>query len=108
MTNFKFFLSLIEGYKPYFHRPKIETLDERNDYLNRYPDAWAYYEAGERTVYILKEHDNCVVRFHEYGHWINACIYFMLEITWEFFWWGIGMRSMFKNKGGKIRREEQP
>ena len=104
MTNFRFFIGLVEGYKPYFKPPKIKVLDERNDYLSRYPDAWAYYENADRTVYILKEYDNKIVRLHEYGHWLNTCIYFTLEILWEFIWWGLSFRSLFKNKGGKMRR----
>jgi hypothetical protein len=99
MSNWKFFMGLVEEYKPYFKRPKIKILEERNDYLSRYPDAWAYYENNNRTAYILKEYDNLIVRIHELGHWANTCIYFSLEIFWEFIWWGLGFRSLVKNKG---------
>lgn len=103
-ANWKFFVSLIDGYKKYFRKPNIEVLPERDDYLSRYPDAWAYYEPDKRTMFIIEEFDNKAVRFHEYGHWLNACTYFVLEIVWEFFWWGLGFRSLVKNKGGKIRK----
>ena len=104
MTNWEFFSSLVDGYKKYFKRPEVKVLPERDEYLERYPDAWAYYEPDQRTMFIREPYDNWVVRAHEYGHWIKACIYFSLEIIWEFFWWGLGLRSLVKNKGGKIRR----
>lgn len=103
-SNWSFFCSLLESYKPYFRRPKVKVLETRNEYLERYPTTWAYYDPDKRTMVILQEHDCLAVRAHEYGHWVNACIYFALEIIWEFFWWGCGLRSMFKNKGGKIRK----
>lgn len=104
MRNWKFFKALLLGYTKYFNPPTVKILPERNDYLKSYPDAWAYYEPNERTMYILQEHDSIAVRAHEYGHWLNACIYFILEIIWEFFWWGLGLRSVVKVMGGKIRR----
>lgn len=108
MTNFQVFKSLLAGYKPYFHRPKVQILEERNYYLKRIEDSWAYYDADERTIYVLKEHDNPIVRLHESGHWINACIYFSLEILWEFIWWGLGVRSLFRNKAiEQVVKEEQ-
>jgi hypothetical protein len=79
-------------------------MDERDEYISRYPEAWAYYDPDTVTVYILKEHDVIIVRLHEYGHWLNACLYFILEIIWEFIWWGTGFRSLIKRKGGKIRK----
>lgn len=104
MSNFEFFKSLLRGYRKYFRKPVIRVLERRNEMLERHPDAWAYYEPDERTMYILREHDNIAVRLHEYGHWINACIYFILEIAWEFPWWCLGFRALVKNKGSKIRR----
>ena len=104
MTNFKFFVGLLDGYKKYFKRPKVKVIDDRDDLLSRNPEAWAYYEPDKRTMIILREYDNAAVRVHEYGHWINACIYFVLEIVWEFLWWGCGFRSLVKNRGGKIRK----
>lgn len=103
-TNWKFFISLVDGYKKYFHPPIVAVLPERDDYLMKYPEAWAYYEPDKREMRILQEHNCTAVRLHEYGHWLNACIYFVLEIVWEFFWWGIGIRSIFKHKGSRIMR----
>lgn len=103
-SNWRFFCELFWGYEKYFHPPKIKVLEKRNEYLERYPTAWAYYEPDQRTMFILEEHDCLAVRLHEYGHWINACLYFVLEVVWEFFWWGCGLREAFRNKGGKIRR----
>lgn len=104
MSNWKFFVSLLKMYQKYFVPPKVMILEERNEYLEKYPDAWGYYEPEERVMRILKEFDCIPVRIHEYGHWINACVYFVLEIIWEFFWWGLGLRSIFKKRGGKIRK----
>jgi len=104
MSNFQFFLGLLDGYKKYFKRPKVKVIDERDDLLARNQEAWAYYEPDSRTMFILREYDNRAVRAHEYGHWINACVYFLLEIAWEFIWWGCGFRSLVKNRGGKIRK----
>ena len=92
-------MSITKGYKPYFRRPKIVILEGRNDYLEKYPDAWAYFDGSERTTYILREYNNFAVRMHEYGHWINMCIYFLMEIAWEFLWWGTGLRKIFKRRG---------
>lgn len=103
-SNWKFFRFLLGSYKKFFYPPKVTILDCRNEYLEKYPETWAYYDPEVRVMYILKEHDHIVVRIHEYGHWINACIYFILEIIWEFFWWGLGARNLVKRKSGKISK----
>lgn len=99
MTNWQFFTSIVKAYKPCFRKPKIVILEKRNEYLEKYPDAWAYYDGTNRIAYILKEQNSLAVRLHERGHWVNACIYFMLEIALGFLWWGLGVRSIFKKRG---------
>lgn len=101
MTNWQFFVKLVRGYKSYFRFPSTLILEERDKMLKDNIEAVAYYFPDENKIYILRDYNNHIVLFHEYGHWINACIYFLLEIVWEFLWWGISLRSIVKREKEK-------
>lgn len=100
MSNWRFFVGLAKGYAPYFRRPKFRLVEKREDdnFLKSHKEAWAYYNQDEVEVVILKEKDCPALRLHECGHWLNVCVYFALEVIWEFFWWGLGIRSLFDKR----------
>lgn len=100
VSNWKFFVKLLRGYKPYFKVPMVSLIDDReNDTtLKSNPEAWGYYNPEEVKIVLMRDRNNLPMRIHEYGHWLNCCVYFILEIIWEFFWWGLGIRGLFDAK----------
>jgi len=97
MTNWDFFKTqCFPVYSRAFNFPEVVVLEERDNHLSRFPDAWAYYDPDTNEMIIRKEHDSPAVRFHEHGHWINYCVYASLELVWEFFWWGLSLRNICK------------
>jgi len=99
-SNFKFFKDTIwqQGYLPYFKVPSVLVVDERIDELEKHENTWAYFDSDNKRMVILKKHDCLALRLHEYGHWINVCIYFLLETLWEFIWWGCSARELFRKE----------
>jgi hypothetical protein len=99
-SNWKFFANDIwkNGYFPFFRLPSVRICDERTGELEKYENTWAYFDSENKQMVILKEHDCIAVRLHEYGHWINLCVYFLLEVAWEFIWWGCSVRELFRKE----------
>lgn len=81
-----------------FPKIKIVRAEDVDDLKNN-PHTAGLYDSKDNTIYILFEHrKNKAILFHEYGHWVNVAIYAVLEILWEFIWWGCGLRSVFIRK----------
>lgn len=64
-------------------------------YFSHESPAVAFYLKGINEILILKGNNNIGIRMHEYGHWFNACVYSLLDIFWEFIWWGLSIRNIF-------------
>lgn len=107
MSDWKFFISLAKGYASYFRMPKVFIIETREDdnFLKAHKQAWAYYDPDTVRMFVLKDHNCLAVRLHEYGHWMNECIYFFLEVVWEFIWWGCGIRRLFAKEAINDRRD---
>lgn len=100
MTNWQHFKNFLEAWKLYFRLPKCKIVRAEDvDELKNNPHTVALYESKDNTINILFEHrKNRAIYLHECGHWINVVIYAVLEISWEFIWWGCSVRSLFIKK----------
>jgi len=101
MINFEFFAKKI--FLPAVKRlklPKIYIEEERdkNYFLKKNENAWGYYDRDMNEIVIVRECDNWGLRIHEYGHWSINCLNEILVTLWEFLWWGLGIRSLFKKR----------
>lgn len=101
MTSFEFFKRNNLKWLYILWLPRIVIIDERDDYLSRYPEAWGYYDGNTNQIIIVKTFDCTAVRIHEFGHWLNARIYLFIDTLWEIPWWGLGIRNMFNRKVGR-------
>ncbi|MEN6421717.1 MAG: hypothetical protein ABFD76_07180 [Smithella sp.] len=72
--------------------------NEGDKHLRDNPEAVGYYDAEKHRIVLIKKYNNIAVRLHEYGHWLNALIYIIMEVAWEFIWWGCSVRSIFIKK----------
>jgi hypothetical protein len=100
MTNWQHFKSDAKYYLGYLRKPDLHVIkegDESDYYARNYlsKEAVACYRAAQHTVIIREKQNIFPIRLHEYGHWINKLIYCMLEMIWEFIWWGLSVRNLF-------------
>lgn len=104
MTNWEFFKENNRYVLKYLKKPTIYLVDDREDNaaLKRYKEAIGYYECEDNSIFVLKKFDCLAIRLHEYGHWVIVVVYFLLEVFWEFLWWGCSIRELFIKK---VRKE---
>lgn len=97
MTNWQHFRKFYEAWKPWFKFPKRNIVKAEDiEELKNNPHAVALYRVEDNSINILLEHrNNRIIFLHECGHWINVVIYAVLEISWEFIWWGCSIRNLF-------------
>jgi hypothetical protein len=102
MTNWEFFKYNNKYIKNWLKLPRVTVINEsermNDEHLSKCPEAIGIYYSEYNKIVIIEGNNNFAVRFHEYGHWINAVIFCLLEVFWEFLWWGLSIRNLFVKK----------